>query len=243
MPNAGRGRKGDGSDAEPGEKRRGTGRTVRGRRSRQQLVDAARTVFERDGFLHARVADICDEAKTSHGSFYTYFVSKEQIFNEIVDSVEIDLLRIDALPETTDPVERIRAANRHYLDAYAEHAGILRVIQQVSTFDPDVRNTRIQRQNDFAHAIERRTLEYQKLELADDGIDAWFAANALGGMVAFVADQIFVQGQDLDIDFAVDQLTRLWANAIGIVSDRDDASGRSGVSGTHDSTRRGKPKS
>ena len=92
MPNASR-RNHDGAQSVPVEKRRGTGRTVRGRQSRQQLIDAARIVFERDGFLRARIADICDEAGMSHGSFYTYFVSKEEIFQELVDSIEIDLLR------------------------------------------------------------------------------------------------------------------------------------------------------
>jgi AcrR family transcriptional regulator len=66
IPNATRGWQGA-----PRSKRRGTGRTSRGRQTRDQLLDAARVVFERDGFLQARVAGICDEAGVSHGSFYT----------------------------------------------------------------------------------------------------------------------------------------------------------------------------
>jgi hypothetical protein len=52
--------------------------------------------------------------------------------------------------------------------------------------------------------------------LADGEINAWFAANALGGMVAFVSDQIVSRDAPVDIDFVVEQLTRLWANAIGL---------------------------
>jgi AcrR family transcriptional regulator len=215
IPNASRGRKGDGTDEEPAEKRRGTGRTSRGRRTRQLLVDAARTVFERDGFLHARIADICDEAGISHGSFYTYFVSKEQIFGEVVDTVELDLLRLEP-PAEEEPIERIRSANRQYLEHYRDNAGIMAVIQQVSTFDAEVQATRIQRHDEFAHAIERRTVEYQKAGIADPEVDPWLSAIALGGMVAFVADQMFVQHQDIGLDDAVDQLTLLWANAIGL---------------------------
>jgi AcrR family transcriptional regulator len=164
------------------------------------------------------VADICAEAGISHGSFYTYFVSKEEVFNEIVDSVEFDLLTVEGPPEGADPVERIRAANRHYLEAYREHAGILRVIQQVSTFDNDVRQTRVQRQTEFAHAIERRTRDYQKRGLVHADIDPWIAANALGGMVSQLADQMFVQGQQFDFDQTVEQLTMLWVNAVGLRS-------------------------
>ena len=218
MPNASR-RNHDGAQSGPAEKRRGTGRTVRGRQSRQQLIEAARTVFERDGFLRARIADICDEAGMSHGSFYTYFVSKEEIFQELVDSIEIDLLRIDPIAEDAEPIERIRSANRHYLMTYRNNAAILRVIQQVATFDEEVRQTRIRHQDALAHAIERRTREYQERGLADHHIDAWFAANALGGMVAFVSDQIVSRDAPVDIDFVVEQLTLLWANAIGLHGD------------------------
>jgi AcrR family transcriptional regulator len=212
LPNASRRR----TDVAPAVKRRGTGRTERGRQSRQQLIDAARTIFERDGFLRARIADICDEAQTAYGSFYTYFVSKEEIFHEVVDSVEIDLLRLEPFPEDAQPIERIRGANRHYLETYQRNAGILRVIMQVSTFDEAVSQTRVLRQDGFARAIERRTRIYQEQGLADPDLDPWLAANALGGMVAFIADMVVSGDSPLDVDDVVDQLTKLWANAINL---------------------------
>jgi AcrR family transcriptional regulator len=214
LPNASRRR----ADVAPAVKRRGTGRTERGRQSRQQLIDAARTIFERDGFLRARIADICDEAQTAYGSFYTYFVSKEEIFHEVVDSVEIDLLRLEPFPEGAKPIDRIRAANRHYLETYQRNAGILRVIMQVSTFDEAVSQTRVLRQDGFARAIERRTRLYQEQGLADPDLDPWLAANALGGMVAFIADKVVSGDSPLNVDDVVDQLTKLWANAIKLKS-------------------------
>ncbi|ABW12129.1 transcriptional regulator, TetR family [Parafrankia sp. EAN1pec] len=199
-------------------KRRGTGRTRRGRESRSQLVDAARVVFERDGFLHARVADICDLAGFSHGSFYTYFVSKEEIFREVVDSVELDLLTPELTGSDTDPIERIRAANRHYLETYAANAKIMQVIQQVATFDNDVLKIRLQRHEVFAHAIERRVRILQDADFADRNVDPAYAAQALGGMVAYFADLLFntENSSGFDLETAVSQLTILWTNALGI---------------------------
>lgn len=214
IPNAARGRAAE-RDEEP-PPRRGTGRTVRGRQSRRLLVEAARVVFERDGFLRARVADICDQAGMSHGSFYTYFTSKEEIFGEVVDSVEIDLLRLEPVSKSAGPVDRIRAANRHYLETYLENADILAVIQQVAGFDAEVRATRLQRQDEFARVIEKRIREYQDAGVADRRLDAWTAANALGGMVAFVADQVATGRTTLGIDDVVEQLTVLWSNALGL---------------------------
>ena len=50
--------------------------TRRGIRTRQALVEAARVVFERDGYLDARLSDITAEANCATGTFYTYFNDK-----------------------------------------------------------------------------------------------------------------------------------------------------------------------
>lgn len=42
---------------------------------REELMAAARRVFERDGYSGARVADITTEARVAHGSFYTTYLS------------------------------------------------------------------------------------------------------------------------------------------------------------------------
>jgi AcrR family transcriptional regulator len=176
-----------------------------------------RTVLAAPGRVqHARIADICHAAGMSHGSFYTYFHSKEEIFKEVVDSVELDLMSMPTNPDGQSPIERIEAANRHYLEVYRTNAGILTVINQVATFDAEVMASRVQRHKAFAHAIERRIREYQRQGLADRDLDPWFAAYALGGMVAAMAEHMFINHIDDDIGLAVSQLTALWVNAIAL---------------------------
>jgi len=51
-------------------------------------------------------------------------------------------------------------------------------------------------------------------------VDTWYAAMALGGMVAKFAEMMFIGGVKADVHTAVDQLTLLWANALGI-AERD----------------------
>jgi hypothetical protein len=50
-------------------------------RTRTALVAAARRVFERDGYIDARLTDIPREANCSTGTLYTYFAGKEAIFH------------------------------------------------------------------------------------------------------------------------------------------------------------------
>ena len=60
----------------------------RGTRTRASLVAAARAVFERDGYLASRVTDIADEARVAHGTFYTYFDSKDEVFAAVLHELQ-----------------------------------------------------------------------------------------------------------------------------------------------------------
>jgi AcrR family transcriptional regulator len=206
-------------DAEP--------RSAKGRRTRSRLLEAGKAVFERDGFLQARITDIAAEAQVSHGSFYHYFDSKESLFREIAEEVEVRLVSMDDIAHHVDaesgPVDRIRAANRSYLMAYKKEARIMRVIEEVSRYDDTVRSVRAKRDDYLAARLESAISRLQSEGLADRRIDTRYAATALGGMVAKFAEMMFVGGSKFDLDVAVEQLTLLWANSLGI---RENSSGR-----------------
>jgi AcrR family transcriptional regulator len=198
----------------------GDPRSDKGRRTRARLIEAGKVVFGRDGFLKARIADIATEAKVSYGAFYHYFDSKESIFREIAEEMEVTLLSMDDVPHSRttppDPYERIREANRSYLSAYRRNAGIMRVIEEVSRYDDQVRAVRDRRQDEFAARLNASITRLQEAGLADPDIDGRYAAMALGGMVAAFAAALFVAGAPYQFEQAVEQLTMLWANALGI---------------------------
>ena len=63
-------------------------RSRKGAETRARLLAAAKEIFEENGFLDARISDIAERAGLSHGSFYHYFDSKEEVFREVAESVE-----------------------------------------------------------------------------------------------------------------------------------------------------------
>src|SRR5690242_21711087 len=119
--------------------------SARGVRTRQALVDAARSVFERDGFLEARITDITTQAGVSAGSFYTYFTRKEDAFAAVMDEVSEEMLhpRLREVADRDDPVAVIEAANRAYLMAYRRNARLMALMEQVSHIDDDFRRLRM----------------------------------------------------------------------------------------------------
>ncbi|MBC9227453.1 TetR family transcriptional regulator [Aeromicrobium sp. 636] len=192
--------------------------TPRGLRTRAKLVDAARVVFERDGFLDARLVDITSEAGISAGSFYTYFDSKEEIFSAVLGEVEKEMLHPDVRAVTSgdDPVEMIRQANRAYLESYQRFASFMRLLEQVASIDEGFRELRRKRGESFVRRNAKSIRQMQQDGVAGADIDPMMAASFLSGMVARAAYSRFVLGEDWTIDQMVDSLTELWANALKI---------------------------
>ena len=80
---------------------------------RRQILDAAVTVFARQGFHATRVSDIADEAGVAYGLVYHYFNSKDQVLNELF------LERWSLLLAAIEEAEKTDASNRDKLAAVA----------------------------------------------------------------------------------------------------------------------------
>jgi AcrR family transcriptional regulator len=179
-------------------------------------------VFERDGFLDARISDIAEHAGLSHGSFYHYFESKEEVFREVAAAVEERLREplysviLDS-SSTAPPFERIHEGIRRNLESYREEARIMGVIEQVSRFDDELRASRHERHHVSSAQIADSIRRLQRHGLADNQLDPDIAAAGLGAMTYRFPEMWFVQGLlDCDFDTGVEQLTRLFVNALGL---------------------------
>src|SRR3546814_18455127 len=75
----------------------------------------------------------------------------------------------------------------------------------------------MRRQKQFADRAEQSLRRLQAEGKADPDVDPAIAAVALGAMVGRFAELwLVVEWDTYDFDSAVDQVTRLWANAIGL---------------------------
>jgi AcrR family transcriptional regulator len=190
--------------------------TPRGARTKAALVDAARTVFERDGFLGARITDIAEEAGVAHGTFYTYFDDKESIFRAVAEQLHADFqVRPVRQPDDT-PYDQIHRANRHYYDVYVSRGKLMGLLEQVATFSEEFRVMRRDLRRSWVDRAERSIRRWQAEGIADPDLDARYAASALGSMVDRSAYIWIVLEEPHDPEVAIETLSRLWANAVGL---------------------------
>src|SRR5262245_43081549 len=71
---------------------RGRELRARGQRTMTRLLEAGTRVFAERGYHAARVDDVVKAARTSHGTFYLYFSSKEDLFRAIAETVAAEML-------------------------------------------------------------------------------------------------------------------------------------------------------
>ncbi len=192
--------------------------TQRGRRTRAQLIDAARRVFEEKGYADTRIGDITAEAAVAHGTFYTYFESKHELFREVVGILVSDFVtEARSVPLVGySPAERIERANRGYLWAYRRNARLMGVLEQAAVMDPDVREIRLDARHTWVKRAEKAIHRMQLEGQVPAHIDPYYAANALGSMVDRFAFVWLVLGEPFEEQQAVETLTQLYCGALGI---------------------------
>jgi AcrR family transcriptional regulator len=84
------------------------------------LLDAAVTVFALHGYHAARVDDIVKRAATSHGTFYLYFASKEDLFWTLTADVAAKMSGLVHSLERLDAGRSGRAALRDWIERFAD---------------------------------------------------------------------------------------------------------------------------
>ncbi|WP_094604288.1 Fatty acid metabolism regulator protein [Sporomusa silvacetica DSM 10669] len=97
---------------------------------RQQILEAAYTIFSRKGYHRATVDEIIALADTGKGTVYKYFVNKEQLFYTLIKersaNFEAELKEIAALTEPA--LNKVKKAIKIFLEFYVANADLWRVL-------------------------------------------------------------------------------------------------------------------
>ena len=85
--------------------------------TRERLIETAADLFCRQGYAHTGVNEIMQRAKTTSGSFYHFFPTKEDLVLAVVDHIgewlDTGVFSAD-LAADTDPVDRVFAVVDSY---------------------------------------------------------------------------------------------------------------------------------
>lgn len=113
-------------------------RTARGERTLRKILDAAREEFGERGFSDTSIVGITQRAGVALGTFYTYFDSKEALFQALVRDMSAQVRDHvgPALSGGSDGLDNERRALGAFLRFVREHRDIYRIIDQSEFVDP-----------------------------------------------------------------------------------------------------------
>lgn len=189
--------------------------TDRTRETRDKLLRVAREVFEHDGFDGASISRIVESANVSRGTFYLYFESKEDIFRTLADDLLAHIVEFQEPLDRLEPQETIRRSIGAYVSYYRENARIMAVLEQVATHDDEFRVLRRDMRRGVAERAVRFIASLQRHGVVPATVDPRYAATALTGMVDRFAYVWLILEEDFDEAEVVENLTRLWFQAVG----------------------------
>jgi AcrR family transcriptional regulator len=187
-------------------------KTSRGRKTRRRILDAAEAEFGEKGFHDGSISGITQRAGVALGTFYTYFDSKEEIFQALV----ADMSRRTRewigkrVAGATDRMTAERLGIEAYIEFARQHKGIYRIISEAEFVATEAYRDHYE---GFARAY-RRNLEKaaRKGELRPGDYEAW--AWAIMGIVVFLGMRFVIMDESKSPSEVADIMTDLIANGI-----------------------------
>ena len=115
-----------------------TPKTDRGTQTKEKILLAAERVFADLGYQDASVAKITNHAGVGQGTFYLYFGSKLEVFEELVYDLNRRVRRAmtEGAKDATSRIERERAGFRAFFKFTADHPALYRIIRQAEFVSP-----------------------------------------------------------------------------------------------------------
>jgi AcrR family transcriptional regulator len=189
--------------------------SARGTKTRQRLLDAAESVFGEVGYHDASVVKITEAAGVGQGTFYLYFASKQEVFDELVRDLNRRVRRAmkEASSQGKTRLEQELLGFRAYFRFTFDHPALYRIIRQAEFVSPDMLRYHYDRLSAGYIEALREAMERGEIAQLDPEVAAW----ALMGMGELTGMRWMLWEQEPDMPARVfEELARI----IGCVLER-----------------------
>ena len=186
----------------------------RGERTRRRLLEAAEAVFAELGYHDASIVKITEAAGVGQGTFYLYFASKKDVFDELVVDLNhrVRQAMTEAASQGTTRAEMERLGFAGYFRFVAEHPALYRIIRQAEFVSPETLQLHYERLTSGYVTGLRQAMEAGEIAEGDPELLAW-ALMGIGELVGM--RWILWAGRDELSPEMLDELGRIIARTIG----------------------------
>ena len=189
--------------------------------TRGRILEAAVNVFAQKGYHDTRVDDIVSESKTSKGSVYFYFPSKQDIFFGLIETFSglLESRLKEAIQTGEHGIQQMDSALRVSLNLFSQYRTLAKIVLIQAVGLGAAFETRRRMINDrFAHIIQIR-LDKAVEEKSIPALRTDLAARAWVGALNEVVIHWIYSGED-DLTEIIPALRDLLLRSIGVPADR-----------------------
>lgn len=114
--------------------------TKKGLETRSKLLLAAERIFAKKGYYEASIVNITQEAKVANGTYYNYFATKKEIFDELIRDYNRDLrMSIKKAMQSENNHEGAqRAGFKAFFNWAKERPDLYSIVQQAIVVDNEI---------------------------------------------------------------------------------------------------------
>lgn len=193
-----------------------TPRTPRGERTLRKILDAAREEFGERGFSESSIVGITQRAGVALGTFYTYFESKEALFQALVRDMSAQVREEvgPALAGAKDGLDGERRALEAFLRFAHDHRDIYRIIDESEFVEPAA--YREHYETTATRIAGRLAAARDKGEISRSFTDEEIDVLAWGMMGANVFLGLrFAVWDDADSERVAEVMSKVWRQGLG----------------------------
>lgn len=183
--------------------------------TRDRILEAAIKVFSSRGFHDTRMDDIVEESKTSKGSIYFYFKSKQEIFLGLIDTF-IGLLETRVVRIIDSPAKgssQVSAINLEVVTLFEQYRNLAKIVLIQAVGLGEVFENRRRSMNDrFCALIQKRldrAVEDGSLPPVNTAIIARLWVGAMNELIIH-----WIYNPDFDLESNIPDLNQFFINSI-----------------------------
>ena len=188
--------------------------TARGERTRQKLIEAAERVFAELGYHDASIVKITEAAGVGQGTFYLYFASKKEVFDELVLDLNgrVRHAMTEAAEKGATRSERELLGFGAFFRFTAQHPALYRIIRQAEFVSPETLVIHYERLTGGYVTGLRQAMEAGEVAEGDPEVLAW-SLMGIGELVGM--RWILWNGEQEMPEEIFDELARIIVRVLG----------------------------
>jgi AcrR family transcriptional regulator len=184
----------------------------KGEKSKKKLYQAAEELFAQKGLQSTRVGDIVAKADLTQAAFYLYFKSKEDLFQQMLEEFDKQLLQLsDAGKQTTnllpeDIHQHVKNTFIHLFLLFGRNPNLTRIALQHADDSDQIRRKIVEQ-------ISSNMENNQRLSIVSHDIDTQVAAESVVAITEQLVHSFVLTGKKTETELA-EQVARIFLNGI-----------------------------